>query len=68
MKKAHLDAFCPNCEWTGDAEGITNCPVCNAELSSLDSFDEDEALTDDKDKYPAEFLGKIQENDDDYMQ
>lgn len=53
------EAFCPNCEWTGDATGITSCPVCNASLSNLENFDEDE---ESKGKYPSEILDTVEEN------
>ncbi|MFA6492984.1 MAG: hypothetical protein WCV58_02535 [Patescibacteria group bacterium] len=54
-------AFCPNCEWTGNAEGITSCPVCGANLSSLDSFEEEEAVAGKEDKYSADLISKVQE-------
>lgn len=65
MKKdLHKDAFCPNCEWTGDATGITSCPVCGSTLSSLDSFDEEEIMANRTEKYPDDFLSKIDEPND----
>lgn len=68
VKKIGEDAFCPTCEWTGDAKGITSCPVCGSNLSSLDSFNEVDEFGSGKDRYPAEFLTKIHEMDDEYIE
>lgn len=68
MKKEQKEAFCPNCEWTGDATGITSCPVCNTTLSMLDSFDEEELMMAEKEKYPEDFLSRIKEANDDYIE
>lgn len=62
------EAICPNCEWRGDAKGITSCPECGATLSNLDSFDEEQADSKDNEKYPADFLTNTKEDDDDNME
>lgn len=49
MKKVEA-SFCSNCDWSGDAMGLADCPVCGATLARLDSFDEEE------DKYPDDLL------------
>ena len=67
MRSTQEDAFCPNCEWTGDATGVSSCPVCGSNLSSLRALDED-VIRGEKDKYPQDFVSKIQEADDDYIE
>ncbi|HLB95817.1 MAG TPA: hypothetical protein VJK26_02845 [Patescibacteria group bacterium] len=57
MKKEAVDAICPNCEWSGDATGITSCPVCGSNLSLLDAHDDFEQVADEA-KYPKEFLSR----------
>lgn len=69
MKNTGEDVFCPNCEWTGNVAGVTSCPVCGANLSSLSSFsDEELAVEAGKEKYPDDFLSKIDDPDDDYIE
>lgn len=67
MKDTKEDAFCPNCEWTGDAAGMTSCPVCGSSLSSLESFQDDDLTSGVKDRYP-ENLQNIKEDDDEYLE
>lgn len=64
MKKIEEDAYClnPNCEWTGNAIGMTSCPVCGSDVSNMDSYDDD--TTAREEKYPSEFLARIKQDDD----
>lgn len=61
MKKEEV-AICPNCEWTGDATGIADCPLCGASLASLDTYDEESDLVKKEDKYPQEFINREEED------
>ncbi len=62
MKKEEV-AICPNCEWTGDATGIADCPLCGASLAHLDSYDEEADLASSKqDKYPEEIINRTKED------
>lgn len=63
MKKSD-DAFCPGCEWSGDATGITLCPVCGTNLSMIDAFDEGALPNRRDDKYPTDVLAHVEENDE----
>jgi len=68
MKKRSEDAICPNCEWSGDATGITSCPVCGSNLSLIDSLEEEPTLGRAEARYPEDFLSHIQESDDDLVE
>jgi len=65
MKEAE-EAFCANCEWSGDATGLADCPVCGAVLAKLDDpyvRDDDFASGKAEDRYPREILAKVEEDD-----
>jgi hypothetical protein len=34
--KEKIDGLCSVCGWSGNAEGLTNCPECHTELVVLD--------------------------------
>ena len=61
MKKEEA-AICPNCEWTGDAIGMADCPLCGASLASLDAYDEENDLVKKQDKYPDDIINREEED------
>ncbi len=63
MKKME-NAICSNCEWSGDASGIVNCPVCGNTLAKLDAYKDDGLPFKKDEKYPSEVLSRMEEKDD----
>lgn len=66
MKKGSEDAYCPNpnCEWTGDAVGLTDCPLCGTPLAMFDALDEDDPDAFKEDKYPVDYLSQNNPEED----
>lgn len=64
MKEAE-EALCANCEWSGDATGLADCPVCGQPLSKLDPYTEgDDFASGKSERYPQEILAKVEESDE----
>jgi len=62
MKEAE-EAFCANCEWSGDAAGLADCPVCGEILAKLDPYAEGDDLVSRQERYPREILAEVEEDD-----
>jgi|GEM_PF-6000299 len=58
-------AVCPNCGWSGDALGLTNCPECHHELIPLDTENSESYLDLDQEKYPADIMTKAEDEAED---
>lgn len=55
MKKDLEDAVCTQCDWTGDATGLTDCPICGEPLSRLDDLNGD-VISEDNERYPRDLI------------
>ena len=62
--KKNEDAFCSNCDWSGDSMGMSSCPLCGSSLAKLDNFQDDELDAVQEEKYPDEYEGQIQSEKD----
>lgn len=56
MKKNVEEAYCSNCEWTGDTIGNPSCPVCGSNLAMLNAYDENAPVAGKPEKYPVDVL------------
>jgi len=57
------DAICPNCEWSGDAMGLSKCPVCGADIAPLTETDDLGVKLNQDEKYPADIVAETDEKE-----
>lgn len=56
------ESFCTSCQWHGDGEGITSCPLCGLPITALD-VNAPEA-SEDLEEYPEELIKESEEEDE----
>ena len=60
--KQILESFCTACEWHGNGEGLTGCPICGEPITALDLSSEN--VVNDPEEYPEDALKKTEEEDE----
>ncbi len=53
------ESFCTSCDWHGDGEGITGCPICGQPITTLDSAEESNKI----EEYPEDIIRAAEEDE-----
>lgn len=47
------ESFCTSCQWHGEGEGLTDCPICGAPITFLEA---DKEVETEKEEYPENLV------------